>query len=528
MSSRVEISKKRVFMNSASSLGTRLLSISVLIWLQQYLLSRITPDEYSLLPLLGSIMLLVPLLSGIFSSGLGRFVVEAHTKDPGASVTSISSTMFPILLGAGLMVLVVGWSLAWYIDAVVNIDPAYLADARIMMALLMFSAAVRLPLSVFSVGIFVKQRFVLQNVIEVATELFRLALLFVLLFGVSTRVLWVVLSSTCAELLGLGVVAVASLQLLPSLRFRISQIHWGLAGPILKFGFWSMIDYLGATIRKAADPIILNRFATALDVSCFYVGSIVPSRLEMLYNQSFGHVVRPAIFSLFASEEYSRIRSFYLRSGRVTLWCVLAPVTPLLVYRDEIVRLYAGSVYAQAGIVLALLLLLLPITYGNGICGAMAEAAGRVRTLSIMSLTINIANLALTIGLVAGAHMGAVGSALGTFITFGLGSILLYWPFGRSLANATWRQIGSFLLAPGLMPALAAGVTLVVWRSMYIVQGWGDLFVRGMAGSMVYVVVLGVFCLKREDRDQLWSLLALCRNTLLSRKAHSKISGSQH
>jgi membrane protein EpsK len=466
-------------------------------------------------------------LHGIFSTGLGRFVVEAYTKDPGARVTSICSTMFPILLGAGLVVLVAGWSLAWGIGRVVNIDPAYLADARLIMALLMLSAAARLPLSVFTIGLFVRQRFVLQNVIDVTTELFRLVLLFVLLFGVSTRVLWVVVSSTCAEFLGLGVTAVASLQLVPSLRFRISQIRWRLAVPILKFGFWSMVDYLGVTVRKAADPIILNRFATALDVSCFYLGSIVSSRLEMLYNQSYGHIVRPAIFSLFASGEYGRIRSFYLRSGRVSLWCVLAPVTPLLVYYNDIVRLYVGSVYSQAGIVMVLLLLLAPITYGNAVCGVLAEAAGKVRMLSLISLLASGANLALTVCLVAGAQMGSIGSALGTFITFGLGSIFLYWPFGRRLANATWAQILSSLLVPGLMPSLAAGVVMMAWKHVYAVQGWGDLALRGMSGSAVYVLVLVVFCLKREDREQVYYLISLCRNRLFSRKARGQDGGLQ-
>jgi len=75
---RVELSKRLVLINSASSLLTRMLSISVLIWLQQYLLMRIKPEEYSLLPVLYSVMMFAPLITTILTGGLGRYIVEAY------------------------------------------------------------------------------------------------------------------------------------------------------------------------------------------------------------------------------------------------------------------------------------------------------------------------------------------------------------------------------------------------------------------------------------------------------------------
>ena len=120
---RVEISKKLVLINSASSVITRLLSISVLIWLQQYLLKRITPEEYSLLPVLYSVMMFAPLVTTILTGGLGRYIVEAYARDDDERVTQIVSTMFPILCAAGVVLLSAGWTFAWYIDSVLNVAP---------------------------------------------------------------------------------------------------------------------------------------------------------------------------------------------------------------------------------------------------------------------------------------------------------------------------------------------------------------------------------------------------------------------
>ena len=81
MSANVEISKRLVFINSASSLLAKVLNVSILVWLQQYLLRRISTEEYSLYPILMAVMLLVPLLTTILISGLSRYIVEAYARE---------------------------------------------------------------------------------------------------------------------------------------------------------------------------------------------------------------------------------------------------------------------------------------------------------------------------------------------------------------------------------------------------------------------------------------------------------------
>ncbi|MCK5378212.1 MAG: hypothetical protein KAJ78_02360, partial [Acidobacteria bacterium] len=363
-STRVEISKKLVLINSASSLVTRMLSISVLIWLQQYLLKRITPEEYSLLPVLYSVMAFAPLLTFALTAGLGRYIVEAYARHDDKRITQIVSTMFPILCGAGLVFLAVGWTFAWHIDKILNIAPERLWDARIMMALLMFSAAVTLPVSPFGVGFFVRQKFVLQNLIGVGTEVFRLSLLFTLLFGISTRVLWVVTASACAGILGQIINVVISRRLVPTLRFCPSYIHWPIAKELTSFGGWSFVVQFANTIRSSADPIILNRLAGSFDVTCFYLGSL-PFRLLQQFHLAARSSLPPVVMGLYAKEEYVRLQSIYLRVGRYSLWTSLFVAVPAIIFSQELMTLYVGSGFVRAGYVMALMLAIFPTSYGN-------------------------------------------------------------------------------------------------------------------------------------------------------------------
>ncbi len=77
---------------------------------------------------------------------------------------------------------------------------------------------------------------------------------------------------------------------------------------------------LAGMIRKAADPIILNRFSTSLDVTCFHLGSLVPNRLEVIVNQSFIGSVSPVVVGLHADKQDEKLKNIYLRLGRYAMW----------------------------------------------------------------------------------------------------------------------------------------------------------------------------------------------------------------
>ena len=97
----IEISKKIIIINSISSALALLINMSVLIWLQQYLLNHISASEYSLIPIVLSAMAFAPLLTTVLTGGLSRFVTAAYAKGDLEQVSTICSTMFPILLLAG-------------------------------------------------------------------------------------------------------------------------------------------------------------------------------------------------------------------------------------------------------------------------------------------------------------------------------------------------------------------------------------------------------------------------------------------
>ncbi len=507
MSTKVEISKRLILINSASSVATQVVNISVLVWLHQYLLRRISPEEYSLYPVLMAVMVFVPLLTVILTSGLGRYIVEAYAKGDEQGVTQIVSIMFPLLLGAGMILLPLGWTFAWYVDRVLTIAPDRVWDARIMLGLLMLSAAIRLPFAPFGVGLYVRQKFVLLNCVRLCTQLLRIALLFILLFGISTRVLWVVVASVSANLCSLFVTVTISRCLVPALKFRPSQIRWPVAKEITSFGGWRFLGTIAENIRLAADPIILNKLATPLDVTCFHLGSI-PMRQITGMSSAVTGPLNPQLVAMHASGDTRRLRNTYLRGNRYALWAVLFLAVPLMVYGREIINLWVGSKYLTAAVVMPLLLAQYPFIYANKFMGNIAVAMARIRSVILRGCLVQVVNLLLTLYLVGVRGMGAVGSALATFLTMTFIWPIVTYAFALRLVDVRFSKWIRETIWPGWLPALAAAFVCILLK--VIVKPSSLLSLAGCAacGSLCYVAVLLAFCLQQEDRRDLRRVMA--------------------
>lgn len=498
MSERVEISKRLVLINSTSSLLTRLLNISVLFWLQQYLFKRVAPEEYSLLPVLYSVMMFAPLLTTILTGGIGRFVTVAYAKGDDDAVTRICSTMFPILCAAGLAFLAGGLTFAWYIDKVLNISPERLWDARIMMAILMFSAALRLPLAPFSSGFFVRQKFVLENLIFIGTEVFRHALLFTLLFAVSTRVLWVVAAAAAAEFVNLAITRTISVRLVPALRFRPSRIHWPMAKEITSFGGWQFAMALGNTIRTALDPIVLNAFAAPWDIACLYIATIPFQQLWQAIGMAKA-TVNPSLTAMHAASEKERLQSAFLRGNRIALWVFLLPALPLALFSTRIIELYIGPKLWLAAVLLQINFLSMLVMIPSAMFAPIAEATGKLRAFSLLVLATHLVNLALTFLLVGGLGLGAIGSCVSTAVASVLFYPLFIWPLSRKNLDIGMSGWLREVLWPGVLPALCVTPVFVV-GAVFIDTGTllGLLCVLAL-GGVAYVLCLRAFAARKQD-----------------------------
>ena len=501
---------QRLMANSVSGLVERFLNLFVQVWLYQYLVKRISPEEYSLYPVVTALLVFVPPLMVVLTSGLLRDTVDAYARNNDQRVTEITSTVFPVLLAAGLSLALVALVVTKYLSSILNIAQADLSDARLMALLLFSSLSLRLILIPFSVGLYVRQKFVLANTLTMLQALFRLVLLLGLLVGAGPRVLWVVVASVAADVVTIVVTTVLSVQALPALKFRVESIRWELLSNLMTFGFWNMIGSIGAMIRKSSDLLILNRFATPIDVNTFHLASLTDNQIDAALDKTM-EPLTPHMVAVHATGRLGALQTLYTRTSRYYMWAALFVTTALVAFRQELWSRYLGpelQVYESVPLVMVLLLARYWIEGPVCLMGMAAYAMHRMRKLSILVIASSISNVAITVYFVHFLHMGAVGSALGTLISTSIWTLFAMWKFSLDLLGLEFRVWVKGVLWQGALPSVVAGLFALAWRYWLQPDTIPELVLAEAIVACLYALTILLFCLDEDERRQLKQLFA--------------------
>ncbi len=517
MSARIEISRRILLINFFSAGARRIISLTVLFWLFQHLIDRVPDEEYELYPVLLALMMFFQLATPIFASGLRRYITEAYARGDETRVTQLVSTMAPILAVVAACVLGLGLLVARYIDSVLTIAPSQVESAQLMFELLVLSASLQLAAVPFGMGFHVRQKFLAKNLIGLGAEVLKTALLLYLLNAFGTKVQWVIVAMVIANVTELAVDTVVSMRLVPALRYRVGEFRRDLIQPLMAFGLWAVLGRIAFLIRDAADNLILNKLATPTDVTAFHQGSLVDTHIRRTYLQA-ASTGQPAVTAMHATDQKWRMRRTYFLACRYSLWIMLALAVPLILYRHEFFELYQKNRYEElqaAATVMGLLLARAVFIFPNSILGMVTVATAQMRAMAWRSCLISIANLATTIYLVGGLGMGAIGSALGTFIVTAIGAPTLNWTLGLKLCGAKVLPWLRSSVWPGVLPALVAAPA---WYGVGLLcppDSWVRFAIVGVSGLAVYVGAVFAFAMRPEDRRDVVEVLTGLKAALL-------------
>ncbi|MEM6480280.1 MAG: oligosaccharide flippase family protein [Pseudomonadota bacterium] len=505
-------SASRYVVNATSSVVTTLIRMSALVWVNQYLLRRISPEEYAIFPVITALMVIAELFPTVFLRGLARFMVEADVRRDDAQMAAIVSSMLLVLFAVAALLFCGGIIVAIHIDSVITVAPEYRTDAQAMLLMLIAVLCLRVATTPFRVGLHVRMRFVEQNLVLLATELVRVGLLLTLLLAVSTQVLWVAVASSIANALNVAIMIVYTISILPAARFRHSAISTETVKTLLSFSLWTLFQGLNNLIIKAFPALLLNRTSNAIDVAAFHVGSLADMQIRRLVI-SAAAPAKPALTTVYAREGEDALQAFYYRGGRYYLWVTLFLLPPLIMFAYPLITLYVGERYVMAATVMIILLSAYPFTWASGMFYEVAYSVGRIKTFNICLMILSAVAVAAMSYLVIGREMGAIGAALGLGGAQVAVYFLIMWPAGLRLVDGSWSVFLRQTLLPGLAPFGAAMLGCLLYAQAYPITSWLGFFTGAGVSVLIYVGMLVSTCLDPVDRD----LLARGRHKIKSR-----------
>ena len=513
MSRRSRNTVGRFVVNVVSSVLTTMISMTVLVWVSQYLLRRIPAEEYQLVPVVNSLLVVGEIMRNVFSGGLSRFMVEARAQGDLDEVSRIASSMFPVLAGGALLMAGLGALAVWRIDAVIAVEPAYVGDARLMLGLFVLTLCLNLALSPFTMGLYVDMRFVEANLIQLGTEVLRVVLLLTLLFGIGPQALWVVVASTIASLASLALMAFFSRRVLPEARFDRRLMSGATIRRLMRFSLWTSVQGFTNLANRMVPVMLLNHNAGAVDVNAFYIGQLPDTQIRKLTSAAV-RPAQPALTHIYATQGPAALQPFYYRGGRYHLWAALFLAAPLVAFAFPLIRLYVGEAYQDAAWVLISILGVYPLTWASAMFFVVAYATGRIEAFNICALVMSVVLIALLLVLVVWRGMGVTGAAWAFALAYGGSHLLLIWPLGLRLVQGHWSDFFRLSVVPGSAPFLAATMTGLLFAAAVPITTWGAFSLGTGLSLVVYAAVLLLFCMDPTDRDLAGRMVARIRSRL--------------
>lgn len=505
MKEGVEISKKIVAFNAMASAGAKLTNMFIVLWAQHILLTRLSPEEFSIYPLIAILVYFLPMLATSFTSPAQRYVTAACASNDSDEITEVISTLVSILAIPVAIILGGGALLLTFLDHVFEIPTSSLGEARLMFGLIIVGSAIKLWLQPFCVGFYAKQRLVLFNLMNVGGELVRLLTLGTLFYCFGARVLWVVVADTLVSVGLAGVLAVVSRRMMPDLRFRGSMVRPDRLPEFMSFGVYYTGIQFSRMMRSSIPIFLLNRLSTPAAVNSFHVAQSAYRQTQKAWIP-MRDTLGPPMTAMHATGQDDRLRRTYYKGGRFAIWMVMAICTPLIVFNQEIILLYAGDAYPAAGAVMAALLLRYPLQMMNALLPHLARARGIPGAIAKPLIIIELISAIVVAVAIIGFGCEALGAAICLLAVSAFAELVVLLPIANRLLDGSYLRAMRQSLIPGFAPSLISGLVMLLTRNIASPSGVVELLAAMTPGLILYVA--GIFVMMQaDDRDDLRDVL---------------------
>jgi O-antigen/teichoic acid export membrane protein len=256
---------------------------------------------------------------------------------------------------------------------------------------------------------------------------------------------------------------------------------------------------------------VLDRFSADSQIAVYSIAFAAVNAL-VLIPQMLGSTIAPAFATLFGAGHHRRIRTGYSRSLRVLLLLTLPLTAGALAVGPEMLTVFYGEEYREAGRLLVIMLLLLPLIPLYHVSASLLVGLGLQRVPLVVGAVGAVITLALDVVLIrrydaVGAALGNAGGQLATTLPIIVYAVLrsrpIEWEGGALIraslaatacgvaARATVIEVGGAL---GAAAAVVVGVVIFALAAAVLRilptqdAEWLQEIAGGRAGRLVGIV----------------------------------------
>jgi len=449
-------SKKHFARNSISNLVFFVFNASTSLIMVPYLIRYLGIANYGMVALANSFVIYIQTLTIAVTGATARFVtLHAAKRDYEEARRYLNTQLIATIWLIAPLFPILGL-LSYFVTRFLKIPSGQEHATQILIFCVCSSALATMITASFQVGIIVRQRFDLINILEIGNQIARYStwlLLFSMLVPSIWQVwLWYLVGTTLVLISGWLVFN----KLTPTLRPALHGFSWNRFAEVTGMGGWLAVEKVGALLYLGVDLLIINLMLGPSSVGKYATIMGFSIMLKSL-SGTMANLIAHISIAFYAQKDWAKLISGMAQGVRfmsLGMAIVLGIVCGLSI---PFLTVWLGPQYAWLHLLLWIMLSHQVVTSGIEPLLGVNYAANKVVVPGVAAVVGGLFKLVLAICLVRYARMGIYGPAVAVVAAF-IAKNLIFQPIyaGRILKTSSWPFYKAMLPAVVVFAVLAA------------------------------------------------------------------------
>jgi len=478
-------------------------NLAIMFFLSPFLVRNLGDDAYGFWSLAVSLTGYLGLMEIGVRTSTGRFInyyIGRGEEDRVSQVVNTSLTFYTaisvVLLGAGALLGV------FFADIFPKFPAELSAQAKWIIVLLGLNIWVGFFTGTFMQLLQANDRFDLQNLVAVVVLVLRTA------------------GTVAAILAGYGLVTLALVQVGSGVlgcvllyfttvwkghpvRLGLRHFKWEMLRELFVFGTWVFVGNVGMRVISYFNAAIIGWLLGAKEITYYSIALLLVDYSHTLVGYLPRQILEPDLAKAAGRAAKGEMQWLMVKGSRLSMFLAVPVLVGFLVLGQEFIRLWMGPEYRQSSEILSILSLAAFARLANYMCQSVLNAIGVVRAPAILTGVEAVANILLSVVLVAVFKMGLVGIAIGTLIPMVIfEGVLLAWltcrSMGMSLLTYFRQTIPRWALAAAILWAISLPIARLDWNGR-----WVQFLIKAAMICLVYSVIGWFLVLSKDERSRL-------------------------
>ncbi len=504
------LNKKKIFKNIFSNWMNFAVNVLISFFLAPFIVHSLGNTYYGIWVILMQFTGYLYLMDFGIRESIIRYVSKLEAKEDNRELNEILSTGILLYGGIGVLSLFIAILFSFVFPYIFSSPAGDLTDIRIAVVLSGITIMQFLIFNVYMGILMGLQRYDVYNIIGIFAAFIRLGLILYFLGN------------------GYGLVALASIQLIISLGVSIfiyifahrllkkhnvpfKYIHKPFKErfPIFKklynYSVFVLINNLGEKAIFSTDALVIGIFLSAPAVTFYAIAGNLIIYLRKLILMS-NSVLNPVASELESKNDMSGVGQLVLNASRLTMLIALPVCIVYLSLGEDFIRVWMGLEYTESSpIVLYILAVSTLLAVPHNTINIILYGISKHKTVAYLRVLEAICNLLLSIILVN--YIGIFGVALGTAIPQIIFMVITLPILVRKhIQFDGYRYIIDVYTKP-LVAGLPFALTGLYITNYHAAESLFTFFLQLAAIMPVYIISIFIICLKKDEKELLWSLL---------------------